>query len=187
MTKKTDDMDKKILLLLLQNPEISQTELAKQLGVSQPAVSARIRRLKEKGESVHLIGVDVKKAQLFLAKIDISTADPEHLIKFFEKCPLYLNCFLTSGKYNLLVFLIGENMRSIMSCVDSHLRKNPLIKEIEFNIIVTPIREFIIPIKPILEKKEINPCEIDCSNCTLFINNRCLGCPASIQYKGTLL
>lgn len=183
----TDDIDKKILHLLSENPETSQIELSEQLKISQPAVSARIRKLKEKGALTYLVGTDIKKAQLFLAMMDIATNDAEHFIEILNKCPLYLNSFLTSGKYNLTVLLIGENMRSIMSCVDSHIRPDPLIKEMEFNLVVTPIRDFIVPLNPVLEKKESTPCKTDCSDCTLFANNRCLGCPASIDYKGSLL
>jgi DNA-binding Lrp family transcriptional regulator len=184
--KALDEVDKKILNSLCQNPEMSQVELSERLKISQPAVSARIHRLKEAGILAYMIGADIKKTQLFLAKIDIVTTDTEHVIGLFDACPLYLNSFLTSGKYNLTILLMGENMRSIVSCVESHLRKDPLIKDMEFSLVVTPTREFIVPIKPILEKKKITPCGNDCSNCTFLKNDRCLGCPASINYKGNL-
>jgi len=187
LLKGIDETDKKILHLLSQNPELSQAEISDRLKISQPAVSARLHKLREIGVLTHSIGTDIKKTQLFLAKMDIVTTDTEHVISLFDKCPLYLNSFLTSGKYNLTVLLVGENIRSIMSCVDSHLRMDPLIKEMEFNLIVTPIRDFIVPIRPILEKKKMSACETDCSTCTLYINNRCLGCPASVDYKGSLL
>ena len=187
MPNDMDNVDKKLLHLLSQNPEMSQTELAERLGISQPAVSARTNKLKEAGVLAHLIGVDVKKAQLFLAKIDMVTTDTEHVLNFLNKCPIYLNGFLTSGRHNLTILLIGENMRSIMSCVDFHLRPKPIIKEMEFNLFVTPIRDFIVPIRPILDKKKMTPCEKDCSSCTFYMNTRCLGCPASVHYKGTLL
>jgi len=187
MVKGIDETDKKILYLLSQNPEISQIELSQHLKISQPAVSSRIQKLKETGILIHLIGTDIKKAQLFLARIDIVTTDIEHVLNFLSKCPLYFNSFLISGRYNLTVLLVGENIRSIMSCVDSHLRTDPLIKDMEFNLIVTPIREYIVPIKPTLDKKKNTPCETDCSNCTFYMHDRCLGCPASLHYKGTLL
>jgi DNA-binding Lrp family transcriptional regulator len=173
--------------MLSENPDISQIDLAGRLRISQPAVSARINKLKEKGVLEHLIGIDVKKAQLFLAKIDVITANTEQVLDSLSKCPLYLNGFLTSGRYNLTILLIGENMRSIMSCVDSHLRPDPNIKEMEFNLVVTPVRDFVVPVKPISDKKKITPCGKDCSNCAFYMNNRCLGCPASIHYRGTVL
>lgn len=185
-------MDKKILRLLSQNPEITQHEISESLRISQPAVNLRIHKLKEKGVLAYLVGIDIKKAGLFLAKIDIATTNTEHILNFLNNCPLYFNSFLISGKYNLTVFLIGENIRSLMSCVDIHLRQNALmkdhIKDLEFNIVVTPIKDFIVPIKPNIDKKKITSCdEKDCSNCILLKEDRCLGCPVSIHYKGTLL
>lgn len=185
--KPLDHVDRKILLLLSQNPEISQTDLAEHLKISQPAVSARIHKLKQAGVLTHLVGIEVKKAQLFLAKIDVVTKDTEHITSFLEKCPIYLNCFLTSGRYNLTILLVGENVRSIMSCVDLHLRPDPVIKDMEFSLIVTPIRDFVVPIKPILNKQKVTPCKIDCCSCAYYKNDRCLGCPCSICYKGILL
>ena len=187
LANEIDDVDKKILHLLSQNPEIPQVDIAEHLKISQPAVSARIHKLKEAGVLAHLTGIEVKKAQLFLAKIDIVTNNTEHVLSFLEKCPLYINGFLTSGRYNLTVLLMGENMRSIVSCVDSHLRPNPIIKEMGFDLVVTPVRDFIVPVRPILEKKKITPCEKDCSGCAFYKDNRCLGCPISVHYKGHLL
>jgi len=184
---KIDDVDRKLLKLLSQDPEIPQIDLAKRLGISQPAVSSRIYKLKKTGTLTHFIGMDVKKAQLFLAKIDIVTSDVEHLLGSLDECPFYLNSFLTSGRYNLTVLLIGENIRSIISCADSHIRSNPLVKDMEFNVILTPIRNFVVPINFHPEKKKITPCEKNCGNCNLYLDNRCLGCPASVHYKGTLL
>jgi DNA-binding Lrp family transcriptional regulator len=180
-------MDKKIMSLLSQDPKVSQAELAKQLKISQPAVSARIRKLEEKGALAYIVGTDVKKAQLFLANLDVATNHVEQFLKSLEGCPIYLNSFLTSGKNNLTVMLVGENIRSIMSCVDSHLRQNPLVKDTELDLIVTPVRPFIIPIGPCVDKKNTTPCGADCSICTLYAGDRCLGCPATVHYKGKLL
>ncbi len=184
---KIDNVDRKILKLLSQDSEISQVDLAKHLGISQPAVSSRINKLKKTGALTYLTGVDIKKAQLFLAKIDVVTNDVDHLLDSMNHCPCYLNSFLTSGRHNLTVFLVGENVRSLVSCADSHIRSNPLVKEIEFNVILTPIRSFVVPVEFHPEKKQTTPCGKDCGNCNLYADNRCSGCPTSIHYKGTLL
>jgi DNA-binding Lrp family transcriptional regulator len=187
LTGKLDDIDRKIMSLMARDPQVSQVELAKQLKVSQPAVSSRIRKLEEKGALARVVGTDVKKAQLFLANLDVATNHVEQFLKSLEGCPIYLNSFLTSGKNNLTVMLVGENIRSIMSCVDSHLRQNPLVKDTELDLIVTPVRPFVIPIRPSVDKEKTTPCGADCASCTLYASDRCLGCPATVQYKGELL
>ena len=187
LTQTIDEIDRKILSNLSEDPEISQTELSHRLKISQPAVSLRIRKLEEKGVLARLIGTDIKKAQLFLAKVDLTANNVPKVLESLEKCPLYLNCFLTSGRHNMTCLLIGENMRSIMSCIDSHLRRNLPVENIEFDMIVTPTRPFIVPVKPKIEKKAVTPCGAECSTCTFYTSDRCLGCPASIHYKGSLL
>ena len=187
LTQTIDEIDREILSNLSEDPEISQTELSHRLKISQPAVSLRIRKLEERGVLARLIGTDIKKAQLFLAKVDLTANNVPKVLESLEKCPLYLNCFLTSGRHNMTCLLIGENMRSIMSCIDSRLRQNLPVENIEFDMIVTPTRPFIVPVKPKMEKKAVTPCGADCSTCTFYTSDRCLGCPASIHYKGSLL
>lgn len=187
LTQTIDEIDRGILSNLSEDPEISQTELSHRLKISQPAVSLRIRKLEEKGVLARLIGTDIKKAQLFLAKVDLTANNVPKVLESLEKCPLYLNCFLTSGRHNMTCLLIGENMRSIMSCIDSRLRQNLPVENIEFDMIVTPTRPFIVPVKPKMEKKAVTPCGAECSICTFYTSDRCLGCPASIHYKGSLL
>ena len=182
-----DETDRKILSMLSENPKLSQAEISERLGISQPAISARMHKLEEAGVLTHMVGTDIKKAQLFLAKIEFSTSSVEQVLKSLETCPLYLNCFLTSGKNNMSTLLIGENVRSIMSCVDSHLRQNLQVKDLEFDLIVTPARSMVVPIRPQAERKKITPCGADCSACSFYLSDRCLGCPSSIHYKGKLL
>lgn len=187
MANAIDDVDRKILCLLSSDPQVSQAEISGRLKISQPAVSARIRKLEEKGILARLIGTDVKKAQLFLAKVDITTNHVEQFLKSVEDCPLYLNCFLTSGTHNMTCFLMGEDMRSVMSCVDSRFRQNESIKNMECDLVMSPTRSLVVPIKPHMEKKKDNPCGKDCSTCTFYTSDRCLGCPSSIYYKGKIL
>ncbi len=187
LPEEIDNTDRKILSMLSENPQLSQAQLSESLKISQPAVSARIHKLEEKGVLVHSIGTDIKKADVFLAKVDVSTNNVEEVLKFLEKCPLYLNCFLTSGRHNMSCLLIGESVKSLMSCVDSRFRQNLPVKNIQFDLIVTPTRPMIAPVKRQVERKKTTPCGVDCSACSFYISGSCLGCPASVHYKGKLL
>ena len=187
MAREIDSTDKKILSMLSENSQLSQAEISERLSISQPAVSARIRKLEENGLLTRLVGTDVKKAQLYLAKVDITTNQVEGFLKSVENCPLYMNCFLTSGRHNMTCFLMGEDMKSVMSCVDSRFRQNPTIKSMECDIVMNPTKSLVVPLKPHMEKKKTSPCGKNCSDCTFYTSDRCLGCPASVNYKGKLL
>jgi len=67
-----DEKDRQIITLFQKNPEISQSEIAEIIGLSQPSVGMRIKKLKDRGILSHIVGMNFKKVNLFLAKVEIS-------------------------------------------------------------------------------------------------------------------
>lgn len=182
-----DKIDKRIVSLLAENPEISQSDMANFLKISQPAVSMRIRELKNRGVITRFVGVNLKRASLRLAKVDITCSDTESVLKFFEKCPRCLNVLVTSGRHNLCLFFVGEDLTSLHACIDQHIRTQRNVKEVEFNLVITPLKDLVVPLRITKEKQEVSPCEKSCNECTYYLRGRCLGCPRTIFYKGNVL
>jgi DNA-binding Lrp family transcriptional regulator len=182
-----DKVDRQILSMLSENPGLSQLEISKEIGMSQPAISKRLRNLNKGGFLAIFAGVDFRKTGLAIAKVDLVTKETESILSFFNKCPIYLTGFVTSGRYNLCVLLMGENMSSIEACVDKHLRSHPNVLETNFSTVVTPIRKLLVPLKLFLNKKKISLCSKECAACSYYLSKRCLGCPSSIDYKGVIL
>lgn len=183
---KIDEVDKRILSLLAENSELSQSEIARFLKISQPAVATRLRKLEDKGIITHQIGVNLKKTKLGFAKIDVSTKNSGSVLRLFERCPLFLNGFITSGKRNLCLFLVSEDLASLDACMDCHIRSNPNISDVEFSVVLSSARDFVSPLKMISEKTEVSPCSGRCDKCSYYKSDRCLGCPSTIYYKGVL-
>jgi len=181
-----DEIDKRVLSLLAENAELSQTEIAHFLKISQPAVAARLRKLKNKGIIMHQIGVNLRETKLGFVKIDVSTKNSGKILKLFEKCPLFVNGFITSGKRNLCLFLVSEDLASLDACIDCHVRSNPNVSDVEFSVILSFARDFVSPLKMIHEKTEFSPCGGRCNKCSYYKSDRCLGCPNTIYYRGVL-
>jgi len=183
---KMDGVNKRILSLLVENSELSQSEIARSLKISQPAVAARLRKLKSKGIIVHQIGVNLRETKLGFVKIDVSTKNSGKILRLFEKCPLFVNGFITSGKRNLCLFLVSEDLASLDACVDCHIRSNPNVSDVEFSVILCSARDFVSPLKMIRERTEGSPCGGRCAKCSYYKSDRCLGCPSTIYYEGVL-
>jgi Lrp/AsnC family leucine-responsive transcriptional regulator len=145
--EKMDDTDKKIIYLLSQNPELPQNELSKRLGISQPSVCARLQKLKRMRLITFLVGLNVKKTGLHLAKIDLTAKRTEDILGFFKKCPLYLYGFITSGKSNVSILLAGEDASSMEATIDRHLRLNPNIEQLSFDIVISAPCDFAVPMR----------------------------------------
>ncbi len=58
-----DDTDRKMLGILSRNPDVPQTELAKSLGITQPAVCLRLKKLQEEGVLKKCAGLDPAKVE----------------------------------------------------------------------------------------------------------------------------
>ena len=182
-----DKKDKIILSMTHDNNEISQEEIAKRLHISQPSVAARIKKLKNRGLIEQIIGVNLNKVKLKVAMVQVATTNTEKILNMFRDCPFFLNGFIVSGKENLFLLLVGDDMASLESIIDSHIRSDKDVQSVEFNIIITSIKDFVIPINIPTEALNNPPCGLDhkCEECYAFKTDRCFGCPSTGKYKGT--
>jgi Lrp/AsnC family leucine-responsive transcriptional regulator len=184
---KLDEKDKKIITLLSENPNVSQATIAMKINRSQPSVAMRLKRLKEMGAIANVCGMNPSKMGLYLAKVDITTNNTTKILDTFRGCPYFLNGFIVSGKSNLCLFFVGENIGTLEAIVDSHLRPHKKIQNVEFNIIVGVAKDLITPIKMNIESSDRPPCGIEftCKDCSVY-GDRCLGCPVTGDYRGSL-
>lgn len=183
-----DKRDREILSLLEKNPEMSQNEIAEKLRISQPSVSARIHKLKQKGALSHVVGMNLKKVNLYMAKVDVIANNTSSVLEIFKDCPYFLNGFIVSGKHNLCLFFVGEDIATLEAIVDGHLRNNPMVNSAEVSIVITPMKDLVMPLKMNFDFSDTPPCGIGhtCKECQHHINNRCLGCPVTSNYNGNI-
>jgi len=182
-----DKKNRKILSLTYGDQEISQEEIANKLHISQPSVASRIRKLKDSGLIEQIMGVNLNKVGLKVAMVRVATTNTEKILNMFRDCPFFLNGFIISGTDNLVLLLVGDDMASLESIIDSHIRPDKDVKSVDFNVIITSIKDFVIPINIPTQALNKPPCGLDhkCEECYAFSTNRCFGCPATGKYKGT--
>ena len=185
--EKLDETDRKIISLLAENPDLSQSAIACQLEMSQPTIYARMKRLRNSGTIAHVVGINLKNVKFYIAKVEMTAKDPWKVLGFFKNCPMYLNGLITSGRHNLCLFFVSEKLQAIESCINHHIRRNPNVVDAEFNVVITPAKDLVVPVKLWNEKKDKSPCGKRCTEQSCYPSEKCLGCPATIFYKGTLL
>ncbi|TRZ91057.1 MAG: Lrp/AsnC family transcriptional regulator [Methanosarcinales archaeon] len=183
-----DKRDRQILSLLEKNPEMSQSDIAEKLKISQPSVSARMHKLKQKGALAHVVGMNLKKVDLYMAKVDVIANNTSSVLDIFKDCPYFLNGLIVSGKHNLCLFFVGEDIATLEAIVDGHLRSNPLVKGAEVSIVIAPMKDLILPIKMNFDLSSTPPCGngCNCKDCAHHISSRCLGCPVTGSYNGKI-
>jgi Lrp/AsnC family leucine-responsive transcriptional regulator len=183
-----DKRDREILSLLELNPEMSQNDMAEKLKISQPSVSARVHKLKQKGALSHVVGMNLKKVNLYMAKVDVIANNTSSVLEIFKDCPYFLNGLIVSGKHNLCLFFIGEDIATLEAIVDGHLRSNPLVKGAEVSIVITTMKDLVMPVKMSFDTSSTPPCGngCNCKECPHHISDRCLGCPVTNSYNGKI-
>lgn len=183
-----DKRDLEILSLLEKHPEMSQSEIAEKLKISQPSISARIYKLKQKGALSHVVGMNLKTVNLYMAKVDVIANNTSSVLDIFKDCPYFLNGLIVSGKHNLCLFFVGEDIATLEAIVDGHLRSNPLVRGAEVSIVITTMKDLIMPVKMNFDFSDTPPCGngCNCRDCPHHISNRCLGCPVTNSYSGNI-
>jgi DNA-binding Lrp family transcriptional regulator len=181
-----DEKDRIIISMFAQNPNVSQEEIAEQVKLSQPSVAMRIKKLKRQGALSTQTGIDPLKMGLYMAKVDISTNNPNEILNMFKNCPYFANGMSISGKNNLCILFVSETIATLEAIVNGHIRPNESVSEVDFNIVIKTERDFIIPTVLASEVVDKPPCGImkQCKSCPSFKNKNCMGCPATGQYQG---
>lgn len=178
-----DERDLAILSLLSSNPDASQEQIAKELGISQPAVHMRMRKLKERGILRFKAGVDPFSMGLYLAKVDATADNVGRVLSSFARCPYFVAGFVTTGRNNLCLLFMAEDVSTLESIVDNHLRASEGVRNIEFNIVVSAVGDFVAPFRLYAPAGERQPCgsAIVCTDCRAFREGLCRGCPALVK------
>jgi Lrp/AsnC family transcriptional regulator, leucine-responsive regulatory protein len=116
-----DTVDKQILLILQEQARISMTDLGKQVALSQPAVTERVKRLEEKGMIDHYRAViNAKKINKSItAFLLFHTKNCEKFIRFCKQSPDVVELHRISGQYNYLLKIVTESMQSLEDLINA--------------------------------------------------------------------
>lgn len=107
-----DKIDQQLLLALQQDSKSSMTKLGKQISLSQPAVTERVKKLEEKGVITgYQALIDRRKVNKVVSAFLLFQA--RHCNDFVAYCETVedvLEIHRISGQYNFLVKVIAETL-----------------------------------------------------------------------------
>jgi len=134
-----DDMDNKILGILIVDSRTPLAHISKKVGISSPAIRERIRKMKKKGiiKGFSTI-VDYKKLGLGLTafiglSMDDSRCCQEDVFTELESISRVLEAHFTNGEEDILVKVVTENTETLvellgkMNAIDGVKRTKTLI------------------------------------------------------------
>lgn len=119
---KIDSLNWKILKCLQSNARQSNAEIGRQVGISSPAVSERIKKMEDagviRGYHAHISPIE---AGYQLKAIITLRAFMGMLKPFLEKVKTYdevLNCYRITGNENIVMEVVLKNQKHLESFID---------------------------------------------------------------------
>lgn len=122
-----DELDEKILRMIVDNARIPFLEVARACGVSGAAIHQRVQKL---------IALGVIKGSEFLldaekigyetcAYVGIFLTSPstfESVVRELEKIPEVVECYYTTGQYDVLIKVFAKNNKDLLRIIHSELQ-----------------------------------------------------------------
>ncbi|MCG7409219.1 Lrp/AsnC family transcriptional regulator [Paenibacillus sp. ACRRX] len=110
-----DHVDKQILSHLQSQARMSMTELGKNVGLSQPAVTERVRRMEERGiiTEYRTIVSPEKIGKHAAAYMLVRTRECHPFLDFCRSNPDVVECYRISGEHNYLLKVISSSTQSL--------------------------------------------------------------------------
>lgn len=141
-----DTADLRIVELLQRNARKTQSEIAKEVGLSQPAVADRIRKLEERGVLLGVVArVDAAELGVDItAFIGVGIEHPKFFDGFTRKVKgldEVLECHRVAGEDSYLLKVKTKNTRSLDRLLVEVLRTLPGVTRTHTTIALATIKE----------------------------------------------
>ncbi len=119
---KLDDINWKILKCLQQNARQSNTEIAKKVGVTSPAISERIRKMEDAGViEGYFAKISHTETNHQLKAIITLRAFMGRLKPFLETVKTFdevVNCYRITGNENIIMEVVLKNQQHLEQLID---------------------------------------------------------------------
>ena len=188
-----DPTDKKIIAQLQTDGRTTLQELAKNIGYTSMGTKKRLEKLAKKGTIKISALLNPEALELYpaIVMLEMENADAtQKLLNRFENCPRVVQIFKTVGGFNLIAVVLAENQETLesISMEKCSIRSGPGIRRSEFYPISDTYFSPFLQVRENLANRaeSITPCSVDCDPCVRYKLDKCVGCPATKKYKGSL-
>lgn len=146
MTIRLDNLDRQILDLLQENGRAPQQEIARAIGLSQPAVAERIRKLEDRGVITgYAARVDAEKlGKDITAFVGVGIEHPRFFDGFVGRVlemPDVLECHRVAGQDSYLLKIRTQNTRSLDKLLVEGVRTIPGVTRTLTTIVLSSAKE----------------------------------------------
>ena len=144
-----DHIDRKIIDILQQNARAPLKEIAEQVFLSSPAVSARIARLEQAGllrgyqaqVDAPALGYGVKA----FINLELDPQLKPEFYPYIESCPHVIECCCVTGDYSMLIEVLYSTTQELDAFINHLQQFGRTHTQIVFS---TPVEHRGVPLEP---------------------------------------
>ena len=140
-----DELDQKIVNLLIQNARISYSEIGQQVGISRVAVKMRVQALEQKGiieEYTTIINPQkISGAVSCYFEIETKPDTLAEVAKILEKNDTVTQIYRVTGKSRLHVHAVASSNEEMEKLICNTMDKLPGVVECTCNTILSRIKD----------------------------------------------
>jgi Lrp/AsnC family leucine-responsive transcriptional regulator len=143
-----DITDKKILAELQENGRISNTDLARRVGLSESPCLRRVRNLEDEGVIAGYSAILDRRRLGFemLAYVQVnldqrSEADTNAFVKAVKKSPWIVECVAISGTHDYLLIVAAKNIDDFGELTMKRLLRFPGVIDVTSNLVLASIKD----------------------------------------------
>ena len=141
--RKVDDLDLRLMRLLAQDGRMTNRDLARRLGSTEPTVRSRIRHLRRAGIMRVVAVTDVDAAgydfYVFLW-IQVEGRPVREVAQDLSKHPSVFTVILMSGAYDIMAGLIATDKRDLTKILTRDLAHVPGIRNVESTLALDVVK-----------------------------------------------
>ncbi|MCK8679487.1 MULTISPECIES: Lrp/AsnC family transcriptional regulator [Streptomyces] len=128
-----DTVDRALIRLLQQDGRASYTDLGREVGLSGPAVRARIQRLTDGGLLQFAAVTDPLRLGLpVMALLGIRVdGAPREVLAALEELPGVVYLVSTAGSFDLFAEVVCRSMDELFELINDEIRRVPGVREVE--------------------------------------------------------
>ena len=122
-----DELDEKILRMIVDNARVPFLEVARACNVSGAAIHQRVQKLTNLGVvkgSEYIVDPE-KLGYETCAFVGLFLTSPstfDFVVKELERIPEVIECYYTTGQYDLLIKVVAKNNKDLLRIIHSELQ-----------------------------------------------------------------
>lgn len=140
-----DDIDRRIVEILIQNARISYSDLGAEVGLSRVAASARVAALEKRGvieEYTTIVNPQkVSGAVSCYFEVETLPAQLEEVAEILNRCDTVTQIYRVSGKSKLHVHAVAADQQEMEEFLSTVMDTLPGVTSLSTNIILARIKD----------------------------------------------